>query len=419
MEEINKMAEIAEMTEMTEMNEMTEIEETAGMEEKQLNQVKRWRLILGQDANEKLGAPNLIGSDIVMDEALAAIYDGVSAGEGKGKRSAGLGPSSPNLAKWLSDVRTLFPTDIVSVIQSDAIERKGLKKLLFEPETLGNIKPDISMVGVLMSLRGQIPEKSKEAARELVRAVVDEIMERLEQTLRRAVTGAINKKEHSPLPNLAGMDWKRTIMRNLKNYDHDTKKILPERFYFYERRKRTNEWTVILDIDQSGSMADSIIYSSVMGAIFASMPALDTRVVAFDTEVVDLTEAVRNDPVDMLFGIQLGGGTDINKSVRYCASLIENPSKTIFILVSDLYEGGVEAGLLRKLQEMKESGVKCIALLALCDRGVPSYDRELANKIAKLGIPSFACSPDKLPELVEGALKGSNLMELADKVKAE
>jgi len=390
------------------------------LNESQLNQIKRWRLVLGKDANEKLNAPPLSGSDSIMDDALAAIYDGVGKeGEGGGKRSAGLGPSSPNLAKWLSDVRTLFPTDIVSVIQSDAIERKGLKKLLFEPETLANVKPDIGMVGVLMSLKGQIPEKSKEAARELVRAVVDEIMERLEQSLRRAVTGAINKKEHSPLPNLAGMDWKRTILRNLKNYDHDTKKILPERFYFYERRKKHNEWTVILDIDQSGSMADSIIYSSVMGAIFASMPALDTRVVAFDTKVVDLTEAVRNDPVDMLFGIQLGGGTDINKSVQYCANLIENPSKTIFILVSDLYEGGVAAGLLRKLQEMKESGVKCLVLLALCDRGIPAYDRELAKKIANLGIPSFACSPDKLPELVEGALKGFNLMELADKVQTE
>ena len=380
--------------------------------------IRRWRLILGKEADEKLGSPALPGEDAIMDNALAAIYDGagMAAGTGSsGKRSAGLGPSAPNLAKWLGDVRTLFPADIVSVIQSDAIERKGLTKLLFEPETLVNIKPDISMVGVLMSLKGQIPEKSKNAARELVRAVVDEIMKRLEQDLRRAVTGALNKKERSPIPSLPGTDWKRTITRNLKNYDRERGIIIPERFYFFERRKKSKEWTVILDIDQSGSMADSIIYSSLMGSILASMPALDTRVVVFDTEVADLSEAVRNDPVDLLFGLQLGGGTDINKSVRYCAGLIEQPGKTMFILISDLYEGGVEAGLLRKLREMKESGVKCIVLLALCDSGTPAYDRELARKIASLGIPSFACSPDMLPTLVEAALKGHDLMTFESK----
>ncbi|MDR2939944.1 MAG: VWA domain-containing protein [Clostridiales bacterium] len=267
-----------------------------------------------------------------------------------------------------------------------------------------------------MALKGQVPEKSKEAARGLVRAVVDEIMERLEQDLRRAVTGALNKKAHSVTPNLQGTDWKRTINKNLKNYDYKSKRILPEKFYFFERRRKSKEWAIILDIDQSGSMADSIIYSSVMGAVFASMPALDTHVVVFDTEVVDLTEVVRNDPVDMLFGIQLGGGTDINKSVRYCSQFIENPQKTIFILISDLFEGGVEAGLLRQLAAMKESGVKCMSILALSDRGKPSYDEQLGRKIANLGIPSFACSPDKLPELVESAIKGYDMLSLSEKI---
>ena len=387
-------------------------------------QVKRWRLILGQDADNKLsgfgGGSGILSEDeLAMDAALAAIYDGTKAGDsGAGKkRSAGSGPSSPNLAKWLGDVRNFFPSDIVSVIQADAIERKGLTQLLFEPETLKNVKPDISMVGTLMALKGQIPAKSKEAARQLVQAVVEEIMKRLEQDLRRAVTGALNKKAHSPIPNLPGTDWKRTINKNLKNFDRDTKRLIPEKFYFFERTRKSKEWTVILDIDQSGSMADSIIYSSVMGSIFASMPALDTRIVAFDTEVVDLTEVCRNDPVDMLFGVQLGGGTDINKSVRYCAQFIREPKKTMFILISDLYEGGVEAALLRQLEEMRESGVKALVLLALSDSGTPQYDEALGKKIAAMGIPSFACSPDKLPELVEGALKGFDLMALAERVK--
>jgi hypothetical protein len=378
--------------------------------------ITRWRLILGSDAHS-LSDVTLTEQESIMDAALAAIYDGTGAGTGGGNsgKQGGKGRSMPNLAKWLTDVRTFFPQDVVSVIQSDAIERKGLTKLLFEPETLKNIKPDISMVGTLMSLKGQIPEKSKETARQLVREVVNEIMKRMEQDLRRAVTGALNRQVHSPISNFSATDWKRTINRNLKNYDTETKRLIPEKFYFFERSQKQKNWTVILDIDQSGSMADSIIYSSVMGSIFASMPALDTHVVAFDTEVTDLTELCRNDPVDMLFGIQLGGGTDINKSVAYCQELIENPRKTMFILISDLYEGGVRKGLLRRLSEMHGEGIKVITLLALSDGGKPDYDVSLAKEISKLGIACFACTPDRLPELVEAALKGLDLKRFEEK----
>ncbi len=376
----------------------------------------RWRLILGADTRA-LGNVGLNEQESIMDAALAAIYDGNTSQSGAAGKKGGLGPSAPNLAKWLTDVRTFFPQDVVSVIQSDAIERKGLTKVLFEPETLKNVKPDISMVSTLMALKGQIPEKSKDTARQLVKEVVDEIMKRMEQNLRRAVTGALNKKAHSPISNFASTDWKRTINRNLKNYDTKTKRLIPEKFYFFERSQKQKNWTVILDIDQSGSMADSIIYSSVMGSIFASMPALDTHVVAFDTQVTDLTELCRNDPVDMLFGVQLGGGTDINKSVAYCQDLITNPRKTMFILISDLYEGGVRAGLLRRLSQMHEDGVKVITLLALSDSGRPDYDANLGKEISKLGIACFACSPDKLPELVEAALKGMDLTKFGQKDK--
>ncbi|ATA88811.1 VWA domain-containing protein [Capnocytophaga stomatis] len=379
--------------------------------------ITRWRLILGQDARALENA-SLNEQQSIMDSALSAIYDGDTT-KNNGSRKAGLGSSAPNLAKWLTDVRSFFPQDVVSIIQSDAIERKGLTKLLFEPETLKNVKPDISIVGTLMALKGQIPEKSKEAARQLVKEVVNEIMKRMEQDLRRAVTGALNKKAHSPISNFASTDWKRTINRNLKNYDTKTKRLIPEKFYFFERSQKQKNWTVILDIDQSGSMCDSIIYSSVMGSIFASMPALDTHVVAFDTQVTDLTELCRQDPVDMLFGVQLGGGTDINKSVAYCQTLIENPRKTMFILISDLYEGGVRTGLLRRLSQMHEDGVKVIVLLALSDSGRPDYDEKLGKEISKLGIACFACTPDKLPELVEASLKGHDLKKFETSSKQQ
>jgi hypothetical protein len=378
----------------------------------------RWRLILGQDTRA-LSNIHLGERESIMDATLAALYDETTGNNKGGNKKGGLGASSPNLAKWLTDVRTFFPPDVVSVIQSDAIERKGLTKLLFEPETLKNVKPDISMVGTLMALKGQVPEKSKDTARQLVKAVVDEIMKRMEQNLRRAVMGALNKKAHSPISSFSSTDWKRTINKNLKNYDVATKRLIPEKFYFFERSQRQKHWTVILDIDQSGSMADSIIYSSVMGSIFASMPALDTHVVVFDTEVTDLTELCRNDPVDMLFGVQLGGGTDINKSVAYCRDLITEPRKTMFILISDLYEGGVRKGLLRRLSEMHEEGVKVITLLSLSDSGKPDYDANLAKEISKLGIACFACTPDRLPELVEAALKGKDIVSTKNSIFAE
>ena len=250
----------------------------------------------------------------------------------------------------------------------------------------------------------------------VVRAVVEKIKLALEQKIRQAVMGALNRNEHSPIPHVNSIDWKWTIGRNLKNYNPDLKKLIPERVYFFSRAQRTNNWTVIVDMDQSGSMADSVVYGAVCGSIFASLSALNTRVVAFDTEVVDLTEKCGNDPVEMLFGVQLGGGTDINKSVAYCEQFIADPARTLFILITDLFEGGNQAQLVRRLADMVGSGVRVICLLALSDSGVPSFDDSLAKKLAALGIPCFGCTPHKLPELLEGALRGADLVALAKRV---
>jgi hypothetical protein len=391
-------------------------------------QLKRWRLILGQHAQDSLaqmggaGGCQLSPDQAAMDEALAAIYDetagegGDQRGRGRSPRSAGLGPSAPNLAKWLGDIRSYFKEDVVTVIQNDAIERKGLTQLLFEPEMLKNVEPNPQLVGTLMSLKGRIPERTKETARMVVRAVVEKIKRLLEQKIRQAVMGALNRNEHSPLPHAASIDWKWTIGRNLKNYQPSLGTIVPEKVYFFSRAQRSNNWTVIVCMDQSGSMAESVVYGSVTGSIFASLPALNTRVVAFDTEIVDLTEQCGGDPVDMLFGVQLGGGTDINKAVAYCEKFIADPAQTIFFLITDLFEGGNQAQLARRLKDMVESGVRVICLLALSDSGVPSFDERLAKKIAEFGVPCFGCTPGKLPDLIEGVLKKQDLKALAARV---
>lgn len=378
------------------------------MENKEI--LKRWRLILGSGCDEMInslgGAAEMSADELLMDSALSQIYGNDSDANMTG--TAGRGTSSPKLTKWLGDLRSLFASAEIKVIQNDAIERKGLKQLLFEPEMLNSLEPDVSTASLLLMLKDQIPAKSKDNARQYIAKIVEDINRRLSDDIKRSVTAAMNRREHSPIPSASALDYKLTIRRNLKNYDPELKTILPEKFYFFERVSRSASRTVILDIDQSGSMGESAIYSSVMGCILASISSVKTHVVAFDTAVTDLTEMC-SDPVDLLYGIQLGGGTDIEKSVAYCTELITEPEKTTMFLVTDLYEGGNRNGLIRRLGELKESGVNVIVLLAISDSGKPMFDESIAEKIAAFDIPCFACPPEKLPEMLEAALKKRSL----------
>lgn len=374
----------------------------------------RWRLILGQDSEdrfEKMGGGGLSGEMDMMDQALAAIYNLNSPGSfGTGGAGAGRGPSNPQITRWLGDVRSLFDPELVKIIQGDAMTRCGLKQLIFEPELLENLEPDVNLASTILMLKDQIPKRSKESVREFIKKIVEEINRLLEQDIRRAVTAAVNKRKHSPIPSAAALDYKMTIQRNLKHYNQELKTIVPEHFYFFDRTSTTaaNKWNVILDIDQSGSMGESVIYSSIISCILASMSSISTRIVAFDTNIVDLTEK-SDDPVDLLFGFQLGGGTNIDQSVAYCEKFIENPKKTLFFLITDLEEGGNRAALLRRLGELKEAGVTLVCLLALAEGGRPYYDTQMAQKVAAMKIPCFACSPQMLPQLLERALKGQDL----------
>lgn len=380
----------------------------------QAEQRSRWRLILGSETEASfsgMGSGGLTQEELLLDGALAAIYGGPGESFGPG---GGKGPAAPLLSKWLGDLRSLFDPEIVAVVQNDAIERKGLKQLLLEPELLEGLEPDLNLAATLLMLKDQIPKKSKESARRFIRRIVEEINKLLDSDVRRAVTAALNRRAHSPLPSAAAIDFPYTIRRNLRNYNRELKTIVPERVWFFDRSSRVNRWHVILDIDQSGSMGQSILYSSVMACILASMSAVKTSVVAFDTEIMDLTPLCA-DPVDLLFGFQMGGGTDIAKSVAYCQGLVETPAKTLFFLISDLEEGGNRAALLRRLEELKASGVTAVVLLAIADGGKPYYDAVTAEKIAAMDIPCFACAPETLPLLLERALKGQSLLEPAQR----
>ena len=362
--------------------------------------LKRWRLILGRDAEESCGA--LSGGEIRMDKALAALYD-----DDASERRGGLGASAPKVSTWLGDIREYFPQSVVQIMQKDAIERLSLTSLLTEKEMLANVTPDVHLVATLMSLSRVIPEKNKALARQIVQHVVDELMKKLQAPTQQAVLGALNRATRTRNPRYREIDWHRTILKNLKNYQPDYQSIIPEvRIGYGRKRKAVRD--LILCLDQSGSMGTSVIYSGIFGAVLASLPALQTRMVVFDTSVVDLSDQI-SDPVELLFGVQLGGGTDIDRALAYCQSQITRPTDTTLVLVTDLYEGGNERRMRQRMAELVASGVQFIVLLALNDDGAPFYDQQNAEYLASLGVPAFACTPDQFPDLMAAALNKQDL----------
>jgi hypothetical protein len=363
--------------------------------------LRRWRLLLGGEAAATTGV-TLHGDDAARDGALAALYDDPTAGGDPTKRSAGLGGSAPAVARWLGDIRTYFPTSVVQVMQHDAMERLDLKRMLLEPELLATVEPDINLVGTLISLGRAMPAKSRETARIVIQKVVEDVEKRLADSLRQAISGALNRAEVTRRPRPRDINWDRTIRKNLRHYQPAQRTIIPETLLGHGRRQSAAR-EVIIAVDQSGSMAASVVYSSVFAAVMATIRSIRTRLVVFDTAVVDLTDEL-DDPVEVLFGTQLGGGTDINGAVGYCQTLVQRPTDTIFVLISDLYEGGVENDLLKRIGALVSSGVIVVVLLALADTGAASYDRRVAAKLSALGAPSFACTPDLFPELMAAAV---------------
>ncbi|MCF3963377.1 VWA domain-containing protein [Streptomyces fuscigenes] len=361
-------------------------------------------MVLGGDADGT--GRGLRGTDAAMDSALAALYGGGGGGArpARGARTAGLGASAPSVARWLGDIRTYFPSSVVQVMQRDAIDRLGLSALLLEPEMLEAVEADVHLVGTLLSLNKAMPETTKETARAVVRKVVQEIEKRLATRTRATLTGALDRSARISRPRHRDIDWDRTIRANLKNYLPEYRTVVPERLIGYGRAGQSVKKEVVLCIDQSGSMAASVVYASVFGAVLASMRSLATRLVVFDTAVVDLTDELE-DPVDVLFGTQLGGGTDINRALAYCQSRITRPADTVVVLISDLYEGGIRNEMLKRVAAMKASGVQFVALLALSDEGAPAYDREHAAALAALGAPAFACTPDLFPDVMAAAIE--------------
>ena len=288
-------------------------------------------------------------------------------------------------------------------MQKDALDRLGLKQMLLEPELLATVEPDVHLVASLISLASVIPQRTRDTARMVVRKVVEEVERRLAQSMVQSVRGALARATRSRRPRVADIDWHRTVRANLSRYDPERRTVIAEKLIGHGRRRSALR-DVVLCVDQSGSMATSVVYSSIFAAVLASIRAVSTRLVVFDTSVVDLTDKL-NDPVEVLFGTQLGGGTDINRALAYCQQIITRPAQTVFVLITDLFEGGNAEEMLARARHLVDSGAAVVCLLALNDQGAPSFDAKNASAFAALGIPTFACTPDAFPELIASALQ--------------
>jgi Mg-chelatase subunit ChlD len=363
-----------------------------------MDRLERWRLVLGGGEADGTGV-KLQGQAAGMDATLEALYDS--------DRGSSLGSSSPRVHRWLGDIRTYFPRSTVQVMQRDAIERLGLQRMLLEPELLEQVEADVHLVATLLSLKGMIPAKTRDTARRVVGKVVEQVQRRLRDRLVAQVRGAIDRGQRNHRPKLNEIDWDRTVRKNLRTWDPARRVLVPEKLVGHGRRGRALKH-VVLCVDQSGSMATSVVYAGIFAAVLASIPAVGLRMAVFDTALAEVTEHV-SDPVDLLFSTQLGGGTDIDMALTWVQGTLEKPSDTVVVLITDLFEGGNQASMLRRAAAISATGATCICLLALSDSGAPGFDRSNAQHLTDLGWATFACTPDAFPELLAAALARRDL----------
>jgi Mg-chelatase subunit ChlD len=363
----------------------------------------RWRLVLGKYAREQLPAGMTVQQQRI-ENALDFLYSREYRNRGvrdqqeeTGKREGTLDPTQLTVPQWLSEVRELFPKETVSLIEKHALDRYGLTELVTDAEILRRLEPSFDLVKMLLMFRGHLKGEVLNEARRVIRSVIEELKQRLITEVRRAFSGSRNRFQHSNLKMAQNLDWRGTIRKNLKNFDIERKQIVVEQVLFFSRIQRRLPWRIILCVDQSGSMASSVIYSAVMAGILSGLPLIEVKLVVFDTSVVDLSSHI-DDPVELLMSVQLGGGTNIGQAMQYCEQLIEDPHRSIVVLISDFCEGASPRPLISSCQRLREGGVKLLGLAALDENANAGYDVEMAEMLAAVGMDIAALTPKHLAE---------------------
>ncbi|KFA91713.1 hypothetical protein Q664_20175 [Archangium violaceum Cb vi76] len=369
------------------------------MTDQERGQLNRWRLVLGKSAEQSglhlspgVGDGDCEGAEAALD----FLFD---------ERGGGSSGSNLTVPRWIDSVNELFPRQAKEVLERELVQRKGIHKLLEQPELLERIEPNVELVKTLLTHKDLLTPKTRVLARKVIDKVVNELKKKLEVRVEQAITGAIRKDKHSPRRVFKNLDLRTTLRRNLKNWNGERQKLLIDRIWFHAAERNKRPWHVIVCVDQSGSMLESAIFSAVMASIFAELPGVKTSLVLFDTQIVDLSDKV-GEPVDVLLSVQLGGGTDITRALEYCSGLVREPARTITVLITDFYEGRSEEDLVRVVRRLVDANVRMVGLGALGYDAQPQYNRSTAGRLRKEGMDILVCTPEKLAEAMGKIITG-------------
>ena len=366
--------------------------------------IRKWRLILGKSQKEG-DLKDLNTEDQEIDNAVGALYQPDLYGDLQGR--------NPKVQRWLADIKEHFPDDQVVIMQKDALERLDLIQLLKEKELIDNLVPDINLASNIISMKHLIPDDVKSAARAVIEKIASRFSKEIGFSLVEKTRGALNYSVRTRKPKFREINWTQTIKANLKNYQEDIDAVVLKQLLGNKPKGKSLDRIYLL-VDQSYSMTGSLIYAGLAAGILSRLPALKVHLILFSNEIVDVTDQLE-DPVELLFGIQLGGGTDIHKAAAYTNKCIDQPEKSVLIMISDLFEGGSEDGALAELLDMHNKGVKVVCIPSLSDENKPSFDKKFAQRIRNVDIPVFNCSPARIPDLFNTLLRNGDLTSFKGK----
>ena len=362
--------------------------------------LNRWRLILGSFSNLEID-----NEYSEIDETLNFLYDreytqnGGYSLDNFNNSNSSKEKSALTVPKWISKVKKLFPKETVEIMQKQALEKYKLTEILTDENILKEIEPNIELLKNILTFKDMMSQNVKKLAYDIVKKTLEEIKNKMEVEIKKVFYGKKLPNSNTTNKIFKNLDIKKTIRYNLKNYDIKNKTIFTDKLFFNQNIKKYNPYNIIILIDESGSMLDSVIYSSIMASIFANLPYLSIKLIIFDISVVDLSEHIK-EPIDILFKVQLGGGTNISQALEYAKKITFAPDKTIVLLISDLFDSNDYKLMYKNANDIIESGSKLIVLTALDYNANSIYDKEAARYFSKIGAKVGALTPSKLSKWI-------------------
>ncbi|MCA1994754.1 MAG: VWA domain-containing protein [Coleofasciculus sp. S288] len=312
--------------------------------------------------------------------------------DGDGSASGGMGASSGTGQGFTISEEQLRAT--LKAMEGELVDRMALREVLKDDQLANQLTPSMALVEQLLRDKANLSGNALKNAKRLIHEYIDELAEVLRLQVAQTPSGKIDRSV-PPKRVFRNLDLKRTIWKNLTNWNPDEQRLYVDRLYYHHTAKKKTPTRMIVVVDQSGSMVDAMVQCTILASIFAGIPNVDVHLLAFDTRVLDLTPWV-HDPFEVLLRTQLGGGTYIYQALVEASQRILEPRNTALVLISDFYEGGSHQVLFDYIKSLKESGLHFIPVGAVTSSGYFSVDQWFRTKLKELGTPILTGSPKKL-----------------------